>query len=105
MAFFLATSNSSNKWLVDSGCTNHMTFDHDLFKELDTLVASKVKIGNGEYIVVNGKGTKAIESTSGTKLIRDVLFNVLKTRPVTEPEKLSVHGSLVGLVVEPWLNR
>ena len=72
--FFFATSNSSNKWLVDSGCTNHMTFDHDLFKELDTLVASKVKIGNGEYIVINGKGTKAIESTSGTKLIRDVLF-------------------------------
>ena len=33
------------------------------------------------------------------------LNNVLKTGPVTEPEKLSVHGSLVGPVVEPWLNR
>ena len=31
--------------------------------------------------------------------------NVLKTGPVTEPEKLSVHGSLVKPVVEPWLNR
>ena len=33
------------------------------------------------------------------------LINVLKTGPVTEPEKLPVHGSLVGPVVEPWLNR
>ena len=31
--------------------------------------------------------------------------NVLKTGPVTEPEKLPVHGSLVGPVVEPRLNR
>ena len=34
-----------------------------------------------------------------------VITNVLKTGPVTEPEKLPVHGSLVGPVVEPWLNR
>ena len=31
--------------------------------------------------------------------------NVLKTGPVTESEKLSVHGSLVRLVVEVRLNR
>ena len=35
----------------------------------------------------------------------NVLSNVLKTGPVTELEKLSGHGSLVGPVVEPWLNR
>ena len=34
-----------------------------------------------------------------------VLFNVLKTGPVIEREKLSVHGSLVGPMMEPWLNR
>ena len=51
-----------------------MTFDHDLFKELDTSVVSKVKIGNGEYIAIKGKGTVSIESISGTKLIKDVFF-------------------------------
>ena len=35
---------------------------------------SKVKIANGEYIAVKGKGTVAIESFSGIKLIKDVLF-------------------------------
>ena len=33
-----------------------------------------------------------------------VIVNVLKTGPVTEPEKLPVHGSLVGPMVELWLN-
>lgn len=69
MASCFSTCHSSEKWLIDSGCTNHMTFDRNLFKELDTLVVSKVKIGNGEYIKVKGKGTVAIESFSGTKLI------------------------------------
>ena len=55
-------------------CTNQMTFDRDLFKELDKSVASQMNIGNGEYITVKGKGRIAIESTLGTKLIRDVLF-------------------------------
>ena len=35
----------------------------------------------------------------------NVLSNVLKTGSETEPENLSGHGSLVGPVVEPWLNR
>ena len=74
IASCFAIGHSSEQWLIDSGCTNHMTFDRDLFKELDTSVVSKVKIGNGENIVVKGKCTVAIESISGTKLIRDVLF-------------------------------
>ena len=37
----------------------------------------------------------------------DLVFktNVLKTGPMTEPEKLPVHGSLVGPMVKPRLNR
>jgi len=51
-----------------------MTNDHKLFKELDKTVVSKVKIGNGDFISVKGKGTVAIESLSGMKYISDVLF-------------------------------
>ncbi|WVZ06476.1 hypothetical protein V8G54_019822 [Vigna mungo] len=69
VATCLAIPNSSEKWLIDSGCTDHMTFDRDLFKKLDTSLISKVKIGNGEYIAVKGKGTVAIESVSGFKVI------------------------------------
>ncbi|XP_016669911.2 uncharacterized protein [Gossypium hirsutum] len=61
-------------WLVDSGCTNHITFDEKLFKDLDRSLKSKVNIGNGEYLEVKGRGIVAIESYAGTKLISDVLF-------------------------------
>ena len=46
-----------------------MTFDRDLFKELDTSVVSKVNIGNREYIVVKGKDIVAIESILGQNLL------------------------------------
>ena len=65
---------SSESWLIDSGCTNHMTYDKDLFRELGSTNTSKVRIGNGEYITVEGKGTIVISSCSGTKFISDVLY-------------------------------
>ncbi|GAA0169216.1 hypothetical protein LIER_40722 [Lithospermum erythrorhizon] len=49
-------------WLVDSGCTNHLTGDKELFRELDKSQVSKVRIGNGEHIDVKGNGVVAIES-------------------------------------------
>jgi len=65
---------SSESWLIDSGCTNHMTHDKDLFRELRSSNTSKVRIKNGEYITVKGKGTVAISTYSGTKFISDVLY-------------------------------
>ena len=65
---------ASENWLIDSGYTNHMTHDKELFKELKSTESKKVGIGNGEYIAVKGKGTIAIASCSGTKLITDVLY-------------------------------
>ncbi|XP_028236994.1 uncharacterized protein LOC114416326 [Glycine soja] len=56
---FVATcflsSESSESWLIDSGCTNHMTYDKTLFKDLKPTNVSKVRIGNGGYIPVKGK--------------------------------------------------
>lgn len=52
----LTTSNTStNFWLIDSGCTSHRINDQELFKKLDRTFISKVKFGNGEFILVNGK--------------------------------------------------
>ena len=61
-------SDSSESWLIDRGCTNHMTHDKELFKELRCIEISKVRIGNGQHIAVKGKGTIAITSCLGTKL-------------------------------------
>ena len=74
MTACFASSEESESWLIDSGCTNHMTNDRELFKDLKPTNITKVRIGNGDYISVKGKGTVAIASGSGTKFIPDVLF-------------------------------
>ena len=69
-----SSNSSSDDWLIDSGCTNHMSFDESLFKEVNKSEVSRVKVGNGQYIEVKGKGTVAIKSSAGIKLISDVLL-------------------------------
>ena len=51
-----------------------MTYDQGLFREIDETTISKVRIGNGEYILVKSEGTLTIESLTVIKLIYDVLF-------------------------------
>ncbi|XP_024441578.1 uncharacterized protein LOC112324164 [Populus trichocarpa] len=74
VATCFSTRSSSECCLIDSGCTNHMTFDITLFKDLQSTEISKVRIGNGDYISAKGKGTIAIATNSGTKTISDVLY-------------------------------
>ena len=51
-----------------------MTYNQELFRELDKIVISKVKIGNGACLEVKGKGTMVIEGLMGLKLISNVLY-------------------------------
>jgi len=74
VATCFSSRSSSECWLIDSGCTNHMTNDMSLFKELKPMTITKVRIGNGDHLPVRGKGTIAIPSHSGTKTISDVLY-------------------------------
>ena len=61
-------------WLIDSGCSNHMTHNKSLFIEWCEITSSKVRVGDGKHITVKGKGTIAISTCHGTKLITDVLY-------------------------------
>ena len=75
---FIITSHTTSicieTWLIDSGCTNHMTPQLSYFRELDQSYKSKVKIRNGDLVDVKGKGFVAIETPTGIKYISDVLF-------------------------------
>ena len=41
MATCFSTKSSSECWLIDSGCTNHMTYDRTLFKDLQSTEITK----------------------------------------------------------------
>jgi hypothetical protein len=74
VATCFSVQTSSDHWLIDSGCTNHMTFDKSLFRTLQSTEVAKVRIGNGDCITTKGKGTVAITTNSGIKTIFDVLY-------------------------------
>ncbi|KAJ8643914.1 hypothetical protein MRB53_005662 [Persea americana] len=74
VASCFATNSSKESWLIDSGYTSHMTYNQELFKELDKTAISKVKIRNGASLAVKGKGIVAIEGHTGLKLISNVLY-------------------------------
>jgi len=50
----VTTNESTKEWIIDSSCTNHMTHDREIFKELNKSNISKVRIGNGEQLAVKG---------------------------------------------------
>jgi hypothetical protein len=64
---------NDSSWLIDSGCTNHMTADLSLFRDLDKSYLSRVRIGNGDHVKVKGKGAIEVETLSGTKTLKNVL--------------------------------
>ena len=62
---FVATCFSTKKsdfWMIDSACTNHMTYERNLFKEFIPMENKKVRIGNGDCILAKGKGTVSIKT-------------------------------------------
>ncbi|XP_039131784.1 uncharacterized protein LOC120268441 [Dioscorea cayenensis subsp. rotundata] len=52
-------------WLIDSGCSNHMTGKRDFFSELDESKRQKVKLGDDKEMIVNGEGTVAFTTSQG----------------------------------------
>ena len=66
--------NPTSCWLIDSGCSNHITHNKSLFKERCEITSSKVRVGDGKHIAVKGKCTIAIPTCHSTKLITDVLY-------------------------------
>jgi hypothetical protein len=45
-----------------------------MFKTLDESYKSRVKVGNEEFLEVKGKGSVNVQTSSGIKIIPDVLF-------------------------------
>ena len=74
MASQAFSSHELNTWLIDSGCTSHMTKYLSIFTSIDRSVQPKVKLGNGEVVQAKGKGTIAISTKRRTKIVTNVLY-------------------------------
>ena len=74
MASQTSNSHGFNVWLIDSGCTSHMTKHLEIFSSIDVTIQPKVKLGNGDIVQARGRGTIAVNTKKGTKLLNHVLY-------------------------------
>jgi len=70
------TQESANDvWFLDSGCSNHMTRNKDLFSSIDKSIQSEVKLGNDCKVTVSGKGVVPVYTKKNEKMnMYDVYF-------------------------------
>ena len=54
-------------WLLDSGCSNHMTGNKELLSCLDSSISSDITLGNDHLVKVQGKGTVPILTKQNVK--------------------------------------
>ncbi|RVW36659.1 Retrovirus-related Pol polyprotein from transposon RE1 [Vitis vinifera] len=63
--------SSSNKWIIDSGATDHMTGDHKTFSTFRTHSAPPVIVADGSTYEIKGSGT--VKPTSSIMLSSDLM--------------------------------
>ena len=49
--------NKDDKWIIDSGCSHHMTGDKSKFKTFELYDGNNVKFGNDAPCPIKGKGS------------------------------------------------
>lgn len=77
--FFIAEcepqSLSHSVWVLDSGCSNHMSSVKHLFKNIDDSYKSMVKLGDNNQVEIERKGTILLQtSTRKKKLMHGVHY-------------------------------
>lgn len=80
-----ATMKTSNAvWLVDSGCSNHMTGERSLFASLDESLRTTVRLGDDKEMEMLKVGTVTLVARNGkpkcihrVKLVPGLVHNLL----------------------------
>ena len=84
------TTVMEDVWLVESGCTNHMTKEENYFSRLDRSIKVPIKIRNGSTVMTAGKGDITVMTKGGKKTIRNVfLVPVLAKKLLSDPQIVS----------------
>ena len=59
-AFSTSTISSNNTWIIDSGATDHMTFDSQKFSHHSSTETCSVSYADGTPTPVNGAGSLSL---------------------------------------------
>jgi len=74
IAYLDFKQGKKEEWILDSGCSNHMSGNKDWFSELDKNFRHTVKLGNDTRIAVMGKGSVWLNVNRFTEVISHVFY-------------------------------
>lgn len=87
----IIADRNDDQWLLDTGCSNHLSGNKELFSNLDESFRNIVKLGDNSKLQVLGKGKITIRLKDGSlNYISDVLYvpsickNLLSVRQLAE---------------------
>lgn len=61
-------------WFLDSGCSNHMSGDKELFSSFEAKFSHPVKLGNNKRMEVTGKGNVLLMLNGESYMISEVYY-------------------------------
>ena len=61
-------------WLLDSGCSNHMTGEKSLLSAVDHSYKSSVRLGNEKRLEILGKGEMQVLTKKGTMKVKNIYY-------------------------------
>jgi hypothetical protein len=105
---------SEHIWFLDSGCSNYMCGEKNIFCELDSNFRESVKLGNNSRLAVQGKGKNRLEVNGIVFIITYVFYvsnmknNLLSINQLQEKGmvvfiqhgKCKIFHSEKGLIIE-----
>ncbi|KAI3708725.1 hypothetical protein L2E82_38127 [Cichorium intybus] len=76
MFMILSTQDAqfNDMWYIDSGCSNHMCGNKDLFTQIDDSLKREVRTGDDKKLDVYGIGEIIINTKQGNKRIQNVYY-------------------------------
>lgn len=74
-ALHTTVDEARDNWVIDSGCTHHMTCRRDWFVEFTEAGSSKILLGDYHSVETSGRGTIRLNTKEGSvKLMKDVRY-------------------------------
>ena len=61
-------NDEASKWLLDGGCSNHMTVKKNIFIDMEIIGNSYVRLGNCSLVEVKGRETVVIQTKKESKV-------------------------------------
>lgn len=84
-------SNNEDLWLLDSGCSNHMTGNKELFSSFSETSKTQIKLGDDHFVNALGRGTVTVLSKQNEKrdihnvyYVQDLKHNLLSVGQMSE---------------------